>query len=115
MILSVTVSKKHIEDILKKKYGYNICTVRRFCYNHLGYDKTSLEKLLTQHEGFLLLKRRIVWKTEEDLNALYIYITDIIENQHYGNMYALRPFFERYALRSAPEFKKEILNIIYNE
>lgn len=113
MILSITVNKKHVKDFLKKTYGYNICTVRRFCYNYLGYNKTSLDAQISYYHESLLLRRRIIWRTKEDFNALYTNIKEILENHNY-DYNEIRPYFERSALRSAPEMKEKITNIIYN-
>lgn len=114
MILSVTVSKKHVEDFLKKNYGYNICTVRRFCYNYLGYNKDSLEANIVYYSERIFLRRRVAWRTEEDFNTLYTVIKEILESHNYYNNLKIWYYFERNMLRSAPEMKEKIKNIIYN-
>lgn len=114
MILSVTVNKKHVEDFLKRKYKYNICTVRRFCYNYLGYNKDSLEAHIIYYSEQIFLRRKVAWRTEEDFNTLYTTIKKILENHNYYNSTEIWPYFERNMLRSAPEMKEKIKNIIYN-
>ena len=115
MILSVTVNKKHVEDFLKKGCGYNICTVRRFCYDYLGYNKASLEAHIVYYSELVFLRRKIVWRTEEDFNTLYTAIKEILESHiYYNNNPKIWYYFERNMLRSSPEMKRKIKNIIYN-
>ena len=42
MTLSFNIDKKIGIELLKSE-GYEICTIRRFCYKYLGYTKDSLE------------------------------------------------------------------------
>lgn len=110
MTLSFNIERKEIVKMLKQ-YEYNICTVRRFCYTHLGYTKESLEEG-REWDVASMFSHRIAWKNE-DLETLKEKINGFLKGE-YGAYWDLREFLLKNAFERSPEIKDKFLNIIYN-
>lgn len=110
MTLSFNIEQREIVRLLKQ-YGYNVCTVRRFCYTHLGYTKETLEKDRNWDTSWIF-PDRIAWKNEE-LETLKVKIIEFLKGE-LGAFWDLREFLIRNAFNRSPEIKDKFLNIIYN-
>lgn len=113
MTLSFNIDKKIGIELLKSE-GYEICTIRRFCYKYLGYTKDSLEAhIVYWNQGRLLLKR-IAWKTSKDLEFLKIKIKEILINNSYNYEYEIWDYYFEKVFKNSPEIREKFLKIIYN-
>lgn len=113
MTLSFSIDKKTGIDLLKSE-GYEICTIRRFCYKYLDYTKDSLEAHIVYWSQGRLLPKRIAWKTSKDLEFLKIKIKEILINNSYNYEYEIWDYYLEKVFKNSPEIREKFLKIIYN-
>lgn len=113
MTLSFNIDRKTGIDLLKSE-GYEICTIRRFCYKYLGYTKDSLEAHIVYWSQGRLLPKRIAWKTSKDLEFLKIKIKEILINNSYNYEYEIWDYYLEKVFKNSPEIREKFLKIIYN-
>lgn len=113
MTLSFNVDRKTGIDLLKSE-GYEICTIRRFCYRYLGYTKSSLEVHIVYWNQGRLLPKRIAWKTSKDLEFLKVKIKEIVIDNSYNSEYEIWDYYVKEVFKNSPEIKEKFLKIIYN-
>ena len=113
MILYFSIEKKGGIDLLKAE-GYEVCTIRRFCYKYLGYTKNSLEAHIVYWSQGRLLPQRIAWKGPKDLELLKVSIKEVVIDNFTHNEYKLWPYYINGVFKRSLEIKEKFLKIIYN-
>ena len=113
MTLSFNIDKKIGIELLKSE-GYEICTIRRFCYKYLGYTKDSLETHIVYWSQGRLLPKRIAWKTSKDLEFLKVKIKEMMINGSYSYEYGIWKYYLKEVFKNSPEIREKFLKIIYN-
>lgn len=113
MTLYFSVEKKGGIDLLKAE-GYEVCTIRRFCYKYLGYTKDSLEAGIVYWSQGRLLPQRIAWKGPKDLEFLKVKIKEIVINNSYNYEYEIWKYYVNEVFKNSPEIREKFLKIIYN-
>lgn len=113
MTLYFSVEKKGGIDLLKAE-GYEICTIRRFCYKYLGYTKDSLKAHIVYWNQERLLLKRIAWKTSKDLEFLKVKIKEIVIDNSYNSEYEIWDYYLEKVFKNSPEIRENFLKIIYN-
>lgn len=113
MTLYFSIEKKGGIDLLKAE-GYEVCTIRRFCYKYLGYTKNSLEAHIVYWNQERLLLKRIAWKTPKDLELLKVKIKEIVIDNSYNSEYEIWNYYLEKVFKNSPEIREKFLRIIYN-
>lgn len=113
MTLSFSIDKETGIELLKSE-GYEICTIRRFCYKYLGYTKNSLEVHIVYWNQGRLLSKRIAWRTSEDLEFLKVKIKEIVIDNSYHSEYEIWDYYLEKVFKNSLEIREKFLKIIYN-
>lgn len=114
MTLYFSIEKKGGIDLLKAE-GYEVCTIRRFCYKYLGYTRKTLTPLIKEYwSQERLLPQRIAWKGPKDLELLKVSIKEVVIDKFTHNEYKLWPYYINGVFKKSSEIKEKFLKIIYN-